>query len=152
MRFPRCRPARALAILALPAAIAISSWGSFGPGGTRVNSVSAAADHDGRAYAAATILESGTSALFRTDDAGRTWTGLLEAGGGDAFSDVFADPRGGSRVFASEQLFEEYRKAVRGLYNAFPPTSVSAIPPRMTGRRLPSAATCGTWAAIEGEA
>ena len=74
-----------------------------GPAGTRANSVSAAPDDDGRAYAAATILESATSALYRTDDAGRSWTGLVEAGPGDAFSEVFADPRDGNRVFASAQ-------------------------------------------------
>ncbi len=104
MRFHRSRPARALAILAVPvASTLVPGWSSSGPSGTRANSVSAAPDHDGRAYAAATILESGTSALYRTDDAGRTWTGLVEAGTGDVFSEIFADPRGGSRVFASVQ-------------------------------------------------
>jgi photosystem II stability/assembly factor-like uncharacterized protein len=103
MPWPRIRPARALAILAAPAAIAVSGWESFGPPGTRVISVSAAARDDGRAYAAATILESATSALYRTDDGGRSWTGLVEAGAGDAFSEIFADPRDPNRVFASAQ-------------------------------------------------
>src|SRR5262245_64191005 len=111
MRFRRA--VGVLAILALPAVIAtmaattatttVQGWKTFGPPGTRVNAVSGAADDDGRAYAAATILESGTSALYRTDDAGQTWTGLADAAAGDAYSNVFADPRGGNRVFASTQ-------------------------------------------------
>ena len=116
MHWPRA--VRALAILAAPAAIAVSGWETFGPAGTRVNSVSAAGDADGRAYAAATILESSTSALYRTDDAGRTWTGLIEAGAGDAFSGIFADPRNAQRVFASAQrgqgATEIYRSDDRG--------------------------------------
>ena len=101
MHFPSA--ARALAVFALPSAIAISGWQSPGPSGTRASSVSAAAGADDRAYAAVTILESATSALFRTDDGGRTWTGLVEAGSGDAFSEVFADARIADRVFASAQ-------------------------------------------------
>ena len=45
-------------------------------------------------------------------------------------------------------LIEEYRKAVRGLYNAFTAKAVSATPPPRNGRRLQSAARCGTWARI----
>jgi photosystem II stability/assembly factor-like uncharacterized protein len=118
MRWSRSRAARALAILAAPAAIAVSGWESFGPPGTRVNSVSAARDDESRAYAAATILESATSALYRTDDAGRTWTGLVEAGAGDAYSEIFADPRDPDRVFASAQrghgVTDIYRSDDRG--------------------------------------
>ena len=118
MRWPLRRAVRALAIFAAPAAIAVSGWESSGPAGTRVNSVSAAPDDDGRAYAAATILESSTSALYRTDDAGRTWTGLVEAGAGDAFSEIFADPRNPNRVFASAQrgqgATDVYRSDDRG--------------------------------------
>ena len=118
MRWPGCRLARALAIVAVPAAIVVSGWSTGGPAGTRANSVSAAPDDDLRAYAAATILESATSALFRTDDGGRSWTGLLEAGPGDAFSEIFADPRDGQRVFSSAQRgngsTEVYRSNDRG--------------------------------------
>jgi len=64
----RCRSARALAIVAVPAAVVVSSWSTGGPAGTRANSVSAAPDDDLRAYASVTILESATSALYRTDD------------------------------------------------------------------------------------
>ena len=110
--------ARAVAILAVPGAIAISSWKSSGPTGTRANSVSAAPDDDGRAYAATTILESATSALYRTDDAGQSWAGLVEAGPGDAFSQVFAHPHDASRVFASAQrangAINVYRSDDRG--------------------------------------
>jgi hypothetical protein len=95
--------ARALAIGALPGAVAIPGWQTPGPPGTRAVSVSAAPDRDGRAYAAVTILESATSALYRTDDGGATWIGLTEAGSGDAFSDVFADPHTAARVFAGAQ-------------------------------------------------
>ena len=114
----RCRLARALAIVAVPAALVVSSWSTGGPAGTRANSVSAAPDDDLRAYASVTILESATSALFRTDDGGRSWLGLREAGPGDAFSEIFADPRDGHRVFASAQRSngstEVYRSTDRG--------------------------------------
>jgi photosystem II stability/assembly factor-like uncharacterized protein len=116
MRFRHA--ARAMAILAVPSAIVVSGWKSSGPPGTRANSVSAAPDDDGRAYAAATILESATSALYRTEDGGSSWTGLVEAGSGDVFSEVFADPRDGHRVFASAQraagATEVYRSVDRG--------------------------------------
>jgi photosystem II stability/assembly factor-like uncharacterized protein len=118
MSWLRCRPARALAILAAPAAVAVSGWMSFGPAGTRVNSVSAAPDDDGVAYAAATVLESARSALYRTEDAGRSWTGLVEANSGDAYSEIFADPRDPQRVFASVQhgngVTDVYRSDDRG--------------------------------------
>ncbi len=116
MRFRHA--ARAVAILAVPSAIVVSGWKSTGPAGTRANSVSAAPDDDGRAYVAATILESATSALFRTDDGGSSWSGLTEAGAGDAFSEVFADPLDGNRVYSSAQRAsgstEVYRSDDRG--------------------------------------
>jgi photosystem II stability/assembly factor-like uncharacterized protein len=116
MRFRRA--ARFLAILSAPAAIVLPGWDTSGPAGTRATSVSAAPDDDRRAYAAATILESSTSALYRTDDGGRSWTGLVEAGTGDAFSEIFADPRDGNRVFASAQhgngVTDVYRSDDRG--------------------------------------
>jgi hypothetical protein len=116
MRFRRL--AAALGFVSLPAAITLPGWETSGPSGTRVNAVSAAPDDDSRAYAAATILESATSALYRTDDGGLSWTGLAEAGPGDSFGEIFADPRDGQRVFASAQratgATEIYRSTDRG--------------------------------------
>jgi hypothetical protein len=116
MRFRRL--AGVVGLLCLPAAATLPGWQTSGPSGTRVNAVSAAPDDDNRAYAAATILESATSALFRTDDGGLSWTGLDEAGPGDSFGEIFADPRDGHRVFASAQratgATEVYRSVDRG--------------------------------------
>ena len=101
MRFRRA----ALWLLALsaPAALAQSGWVTSGPEGVRANAVTAPGDDDARAYAAAAILDSSTSALYRTDDAGQTWTALIESNRGDSYAQVFADPRDGSRVFAALQ-------------------------------------------------
>jgi hypothetical protein len=98
--------------------LALSGWGTPGPPGTRATAVGAAGDDDSRAYAAATTLESGTSVLYRTDDAGLTWTPLIEASGADSYAEVFPDPRDGNRVFASAQkgngLTDVYRSLDRG--------------------------------------
>ncbi len=101
MRFRRA----ALCLLALltPAAAVRAAWQTSGPAGARANAVSAAGGEPAVAYAAATVLESSTSALYRTDDGGQSWTGLVEAARGDSYAQVYADPRGGGRVFAALQ-------------------------------------------------
>lgn len=93
----------ALSAFAAPAAVAFPGWETGGPEGTRANAVSAAAGDDRRVYAAASILESSTSALYRSDNAGKTWTALREAPRGDSYAAVFADPRVADRVFAATQ-------------------------------------------------
>jgi photosystem II stability/assembly factor-like uncharacterized protein len=101
MRFRRTLPC-VLALLAT-AAFARAAWQTSGPEGTRANAVSAAGDDPSVAYAAATVLESSTSALYRTDDSGQSWTALVEAARGDSYAQVFADPRVGGRGFAALQ-------------------------------------------------
>jgi photosystem II stability/assembly factor-like uncharacterized protein len=98
------RPWRAALLLtafATPAALALPGWETSGPPGARANGVSASAGNDARVYAAASILESSSSALYRSDDGGRTWTAIIEAPGGDSYSEIFADPRSGERIFAA---------------------------------------------------
>ena len=148
MRFPRL--ARLAGLVALPAAVTLSGWETSGPSGTRANAVSAAPDDDGRAYAAATILESATSALYRTDDGGLSWTGLVEAGSGDSFGEIFADPRDGQRVFASAQratgVTEVYRSVDRGeAWATILTLSTRCVPSFAAGAPADSLyLTCGT--------
>jgi hypothetical protein len=148
MRFRRL--AAAVGLVSLPAAITLPGWETSGPAGTRANAVTAAPDDDGRAYAAATILESATSALYRTDDGGRSWTGLIEAARGDSFGEVFADPRDGQRVFASAQIAsgvtEVYRSVDRGeVWSTILSLSTRCVPSFAAGTPPDSLfLTCGT--------
>ncbi len=107
-----------LALASTSPLAASSGWGTPGPPGVRATAVGAAGDDDARAYAAATSLESGTSVLYRTDDAGATWTPLIEASGADTYAEIFPDPRDGNRVFAAAQkgngLTDVYRSLDRG--------------------------------------
>jgi photosystem II stability/assembly factor-like uncharacterized protein len=116
------RPWRAalfLTAFAAPAVLAQPGWETSGPPGARANAVSASAGDDARVYAAASILDSSSSAIYRSDDGGRTWTAIVEAPGGDSYSEVFADPRGGQRVFAAAQkatgATDIYRSLDRGV-------------------------------------
>ncbi len=148
MRFRRA--AAGLLTLAAPAVLAASGWITSGPEGVRANAVSAAGDDDARAYAAATILESSTSALYRTDDAGQSWTALIETARGDSYAQVFADPRDGNRVFAALQRGNGTTNVDRSLdrgehWNTVLTISTRCVPSFATGAGPDSLLlTCGT--------
>ncbi len=148
MRFRRA--ALWIFALAAPAALALPGWETSGPEGARPNAVSAPGDDDARAYAAATILDSSTSALYRTDDAGRTWTALVESNRGDSYAQVFADPRDGFRVFAALQRGNGTTNIVRSLdrgdnWSAVLTVSTRCVPSFATGAGPDSLLfTCGT--------
>jgi len=101
MRFRRA--ALCLFALLTPAVAVRAAWQTSGPEGTRANAVSAAGEDSALAYAAATILESSTSVLYRTVDGGQSWAALAEASRGDSYAQIFADPRLAGRVFAALQ-------------------------------------------------
>jgi photosystem II stability/assembly factor-like uncharacterized protein len=104
---------RALVALAAGAAAApsadragpqsIAGWTSAGPELSQVNAVSADPADDAAVYASGSLFAASQSALYRSGDAGRSWTALEEAPSGEFFAEVYADPRGGGRVFAGSQ-------------------------------------------------
>jgi photosystem II stability/assembly factor-like uncharacterized protein len=147
----RFRPA-ALWLLTLTAraVLALPGWETSGPKGVRANAVSAAGDDDARAYAAATILDSSTSAIDRTDDAGQTWNALIEAPRGDSYTQVFADPRDGFRVFAAAQKGTATTDILRSIdrgdnWSTVLTVSTRCVPSFATGAGADSLLfTCGT--------
>jgi photosystem II stability/assembly factor-like uncharacterized protein len=97
----------ALAVLALapdrtpPQSIA--AWTSSGPELSQVNAVSADPGAESRVYATGSLFAASQSAIYRSDDGARTWTAVDQAPQGEFFAEVYADPRGGGRVFAGSQ-------------------------------------------------
>ncbi len=148
MRFGRA--AILLTVLAASAASALPGWETAGPPGTRANAVSASPGDDRHVYAAASILESSTSALYRSDDGGQIWTALVEAPRGDSYSEVFADPRDANRVFASAQkatgVTDVYRSLDRGdTWSTVLTVSTRCVPSFTAGTGPDSLLlTCGT--------
>jgi photosystem II stability/assembly factor-like uncharacterized protein len=66
----------------------------------QVNSVATGPQDRASVYAAASIYDVKQSALFRSPDAGKTWTALVEATGGEFYSEIAVDPRDSQRLFA----------------------------------------------------
>ncbi len=148
MRFRRavlCVP-----VLLTPAAAVLAIWQNSGPPGTRANAVSASGNEPSVAYAAATVLESSTSALYRTDDGGQSWTALAEASRGDSYAQIFADPRVGGRVFAALQKATGSTDIVRSIdhgdnWNTVLTVSTRCVPSFETGAGADSLLFgCGT--------
>lgn len=81
----------------------IASWRSGGPELNQVNSVSPDPNEEDTVYASASIFAASESALYGSEDGARTWTPLEEAPQGEFFAEIYADPRGGGRVFAGSQ-------------------------------------------------
>jgi hypothetical protein len=81
----------------------IAGWTSAGPELTQVNAVSADASDDAAVYATGSLFAASQSALYRSRDAARSWTALEEASQGEFFAEIYADPRGGGRIFAGSQ-------------------------------------------------
>ena len=142
----------ALCLVALltPAAAVRAAWQTSGPAGARANAVGAAGDDPAIAYAAATIFESSTSVLYRTADAGMSWTALAEASRGDSYAQVFADPRLAGRVFAALQKGNGTTDILRSLdrgdnWDTVLTVSSRCVPSFETGAAADSLLfTCGT--------
>jgi hypothetical protein len=81
----------------------IASWTSGGPALNQVNAVSPDPNDEGTVYASASLFAASQSAIYGSVDGARTWTPLEEVPSGEFFAEVYADPRGGRRVFAGTQ-------------------------------------------------
>jgi photosystem II stability/assembly factor-like uncharacterized protein len=93
----------ALLAASRPAPQSIAAWSSTGPELSQSNSVSPDPVTDGRVYATGSLFAASQSAIYGSDDGARTWNPLDGATGGEFFAEVYADPRGGRRVFAGSQ-------------------------------------------------
>lgn len=94
-------PASDAATRAAPTSIA--AWRSAGPELSQVNAVSPDPDAEGTVYATGSLFAASQSAIYGSTDGARSWTPLDEAPSGEFFAEVYADPRGGRRVFAGSQ-------------------------------------------------
>ena len=88
-----------LACLVSPALAQPAGWQTSGPSLASVNAISAVPD-TAVVYAGGSDYLASESAIFRSDDGGRTWTSLLAAARGDHVSDPLAATGDGPRVFA----------------------------------------------------
>jgi hypothetical protein len=97
----------ALAALALaadrPAPNSIAAWTSAGPELSQVNAVSPDPNADATVYATGSLFAASQSAIYGSLDGARSWNALEEAPRGEFFAEVYADPRGGRRIFAGSQ-------------------------------------------------
>src|SRR5215468_3909103 len=78
----------------------IASWRSAGPELSQVNSLSPDPGDDAAVYAVGSLFAASQSALYGSEDSAGSWTALDEAPRGEFFAEVYADPRGGGRIFA----------------------------------------------------
>lgn len=78
--------AAAAPLLAQPA-----GWESFGPPLFQVSDVATGGDEE-TIYASAANTTAGQSGIFRSTDAGNTWTGLVQAPAGESYGDLLVDP------------------------------------------------------------
>ena len=75
-------------------------WTTSGPVLYQVNSVATGPQDHASVYAAASIYDVKQSALFRSPDGGKTWNTLVEASGGEFYSEIAVDPRDPRRLYA----------------------------------------------------
>jgi hypothetical protein len=73
-------------------AVPLAGWETFGPPLYQVNAVEADPGAGARAYAAGSIYAESQSGFFASDDRGRTWSVLLQAPGGDFYTEILVDP------------------------------------------------------------
>jgi photosystem II stability/assembly factor-like uncharacterized protein len=97
------RPAPVSDAAARPAPASIAAWTSAGPELSQVNAVSPDPGTEGTVYASASLFAASQSAVYGSEDGARSWTPLDEAPRGEFFAEVYADPRGGRRIFAGSQ-------------------------------------------------
>jgi hypothetical protein len=86
-----------------PVPASIAGWRSSGPDLSQVNSISPDPSAENTVYATGSLFGASQSALYESQDAARSWTPLEEAVTGEVFAEIYADPRGGGRVFAGSQ-------------------------------------------------
>jgi hypothetical protein len=85
------------------APMSIASWSTAGPELSQVNAVSPDPFADAVVYATGSLFAASQSAVFGSEDGARSWQPLQQAPSGEFFAEVYADPRGGGRVFAGSQ-------------------------------------------------
>ena len=86
-----------LVVVSAPAA-AQTGWESFGPPLFQVTDVATSVD-EGTVYASSADTLAGQSALFKSVDAGHTWSTLVQAATGEFYGDVLVDPASPSTVY-----------------------------------------------------
>lgn len=79
------------------------AWQTSGPPLYQVNAVATDPGEDAAVYAAASIYSVSQSALFRSSDGGRSWDPLVEAPGGEFYSEITVDPYQPQRIYAGAQ-------------------------------------------------
>ncbi len=87
-----------IGLLASTASAQLSGWETFGPPLFQVNAV--AAGPGLTVFASGADYAASQGALYRSVDAGVTWTVVAEAARNEYFSDILVDPTNSQRVFA----------------------------------------------------
>ena len=68
-----------------------AGWESFGPPLFQVSDVATGSDET-TVYASSANTTAGQSGIFRSTDAGNSWTGLVQAPSGEFYGDILVDP------------------------------------------------------------
>lgn len=79
----------------------LSRWEESGPPYPVIYSIAVAQDGSDTLYAAASDVATAQSAVFRSEDAGATWTLLASALPGDTAASIAIDPRDPKRLFTT---------------------------------------------------
>lgn len=138
-----------LCAAAAPMVAQPAGWESFGPPLFPVSDVATGTDET-TVYASAADTAAGQSGIFRSTDAGNTWTGLVAAPLGEFYGDLLVDPGSPQTLYTgtlgNDQMTRLYR-SVDGGTTWFLGQTISAycVPSLAPGATSGSAlAACGT--------
>ena len=92
----------AASVLAQPA-----GWESFGPPLFQVSDVATGSDET-TVFASAAYTPAAQSGIFKSTDAGQTWTGLVQAPPGESYGDLLVDP-GNSQTLYTGTLGSDHK-------------------------------------------